>query len=201
MSAAALEREAHRHLAALVRGLDGLAADIPKLGGWGRVAARRLAEGRQILAVGNGGSAAHAQHLVSELVGRYQSERRALRAIALSVDPSVVTAIVNDYGIDEMFARQVDAHARPRDILVAFSTSGASRNVLAAVRRARAGGVHTWALTGPAPNPLASVCDETLAVAAGTTATIQEVHQVAIHLFCEALDRQLDRADAVGAPS
>jgi D-sedoheptulose 7-phosphate isomerase len=201
MSRTDREREAHQHLAALVRRLDDLAADISKLGRWGRTAARVLGRDGQLLAVGNGGSAAHAQHLVSELVGRYKRERRALRAASLSVDPSIVTALVNDYGIDEMFARQVDAHARTGDILVAFSTSGASRNVLAAVRRARAAGMRTWAFTGAAPNPLASVCDEALAVATTATATIQEVHQVAIHLFCEALDRELAGAEPVGATS
>jgi D-sedoheptulose 7-phosphate isomerase len=121
-------------------------------------------------------------------VGRYCGERDPFSAIALASEPSTVTAITNDYGIEVMFARQVAAHGRAGDVFVGFSTSGRSPNVVAAAREARVHGLRTWAFTGPEPNPLAACCDDCLCVAARTTATVQEVHQVALHLLCEAFD-------------
>jgi phosphoheptose isomerase len=179
------------HLAALTDSLRQLEGELDTLGGWGERLAGRLLEGRRLLAVGNGGSAAQAQHLTAELVGRYQSERQPLSAICLHGDSSSLTAICNDYGIEEGFARQVRAHGRAGDVLVALSTSGRSANVLAAVRAAREVGVETWALTGPAPNPLAELCDEAVALRCGSAATVQELHQVALHLICGALDREI----------
>ena len=191
------ERVGHQHLAALVRALDGLAADLGRLESWGHRLAATLVCGGRLLAVGNGGSAAHAQHLTSELVGRYRRERRAMSAIALHADTSSLTAVANDYGLDEAFARPVRAHGRPGDVLVALSTSGHSRNVLAAVTTARELGLTTWALTGCAPNPLERLCDDALVVQSPMTATVQETHQVAIHLLCEAVDREIEALDAV----
>ncbi len=124
--------------------------------------------GGRLLACGNGGSAAEAQHLTGELVGRFRHERRPLSAIALHADTSATTAIVNDYGDHEVFARQVAAHGRPGDVLVCLSTSGSSQNVVAAAKAAHELGVTTWALTGPAPNPLAALCDEAVTVEAPT---------------------------------
>jgi D-sedoheptulose 7-phosphate isomerase len=141
--------------------------------------------------VGNGGSAAQAQHLTSELVGRYRDDRPPLSALALHAESSSYTAICNDYGGAHGFARQVRAHGRPGDILVALSTSGRSPNVLAAVEAADDGGLVTWALTGPRPNPLASAAADAVCVDAEATATVQEVHQVAVHLLCAALDVEL----------
>ena len=126
-------------------------------------------------------------HLTAELVGRYLVDRRPFSAIALHADTSALTAIVNDYGPDDGFARGVRAHGRPGDILVALSTSGRSANVLEAVSAAADGDLFVLALTGPAPNPLALVADEALCVDAPTP-TVQEVHQVAIHLLCAAVD-------------
>ncbi|MFD4368501.1 SIS domain-containing protein [Rhodococcus sp. NPDC058521] len=158
---------------------------------WGRrLADVYRAEGR-LLACGNGGSAAEAQHLTGELVGRFRSERQPLSAIALHAETSALTAIANDYGGDELFARQVRAHGRRGDVLVALSTSGASTNVVAAAKAAHDIGVDTWALTGPAPNPLASLCHDAVAVEAPTVATVQEMHLVLIHAMCEALDAEL----------
>ncbi|MDP9480716.1 MAG: SIS domain-containing protein, partial [Actinomycetota bacterium] len=137
---------------------------------------------------GNGGSAALAQHLASELVGRYRDDRLAFSALALHSEGASLTSITNDYGADEAFARQVRAHGRAKDVLVALSTSGHSRNVLAAVAAARERGMRTWALTGRSPNPLADRCDEAICVDAPATATVQEVHQVVVHLMCAALD-------------
>jgi D-sedoheptulose 7-phosphate isomerase len=179
---------AHRHLLALRRALTGLEWELERLERLGDDLARLLLDGGRLLAVGNGGSAAHAQHLTAELVGRYRSERSPLSAISLHADTSALTAIANDYGFEEAFARQVRAHGRPGDVLVAFSTSGASPNVLAAVTAARASGLTTWGITGPAPNGLITLCDDGIVVDAETS-TVQEIHQVAIHILCDAVDR------------
>lgn len=190
-TAALHERVGHGHLAALVRALDSLVGDLDRLDGWGRRLAGVLVCRGRLLAVGNGGSAAQAQHLTSELVGRYRDEREPLSAIAIHADTSALTAIANDYGIDEAFARPVRAHGRPGDVLVALSTSGRSPNVLAAIRAARELGMTTWAMTGRGPNPSVQACDDALLADSPVTATVQEVHQVAIHLVCEAVDREL----------
>jgi D-sedoheptulose 7-phosphate isomerase len=186
------ERLGHQHLADLVRALDGLAAVLGRVEHWGRRLAGVLLSGGRLLAVGNGGSAAQAEHLTSELVGRYRGERPALSAIAIHAETSALTAVANDYGIEEAFARPVRAHGRPDDVLLALSTSGRSPNVLAAVDAARRIGLTTWALTGRAPNPLTRRCHDALAVDTPVTATVQEVHQVAIHLVCEAVDREVE---------
>lgn len=180
-----------RHLAELRTALDHLEDDCVQLDRWGARLAAVLGGGGRLLACGNGGSAAHAQHLTAELVGRFHDDRQPLAAIALHADTSALTAIVNDYGADEAFARQVVAHGRAGDVLVALSTSGCSANVLAAVERARLLGVHTLALTGALPNPLAAACDEAVAVQSPTATTVQEVHQVCVHLLCAALEQHL----------
>lgn len=176
------------HLAALTRPLAALEDDLERIDRWGRHLAGVLSGGGRLLAVGNGGSAAQAQHLTSELVGRYRDERRPFSALALHAETSSVTAIGNDYGPEEVFARQVGAHGRAGDVLVALSTSGRSPNVLAAVREGLACGLTVWSLTGRAPNPLADACHEALVVDAPYTATVQEVHQVVVHLLCAAVD-------------
>jgi D-sedoheptulose 7-phosphate isomerase len=184
------------HLDELRRALEELETELARLERFGEDLGRRLLAGGRLLAVGNGGSAAHAQHLTAELVGRYRTERPALSAIALHAETSSLTAIANDYGIEEAFARQVRAHGRPGDVLVAISTSGASPNVLAAVDAAQACGLATWALTGPRPNDLAARCDEAVAIA-GATPTVQEIHQVAIHIVCDGVDRVATDVDAL----
>jgi D-sedoheptulose 7-phosphate isomerase len=185
---------ATEHLAALDVALRHLRRRLPEVQSWGARLAQRLSGGGRLLVAGNGGSAAHAQHLTAELVGRYRAERRPLSAIALHAETSALTAIVNDYGPDEAFARQVEAHGRPGDILLCISTSGGSPNVLAAAAAADAIGLDTWALTGPAPNPLCEAADEAVSVSGSTTATVQEVHQVVIHLICDAVDAALPEA-------
>ena len=179
------------HLATLTASLHRLEAELDVLAGWGERLASRLLEGGRLLAVGNGGSAAQAQHLTAELVGRYETERDPLSAICLHGDTSSLTAICNDYGLEQAFARQVRAHGNAGDVLIALSTSGRSANVLAAVRAARERGLQTWALTGAAPNPLADLADEAVALDCGSTATVQELHQVALHLICGAVDREV----------
>lgn len=155
---------------------------------WGRRLAGRLPAGARLLVAGNGGSAAQAQHLSAEFVGRYDGERPPYSSIVLHGDPSAVTAIANDYGVEEMFARQVAAHGRPGDVCLLMSTSGRSANLLAAARTARAGGLEVWAMTGARPNPLADLADETLVIDCPETSTVQELHLVAVHLVCEAFD-------------
>ncbi|NGO07413.1 SIS domain-containing protein [Streptomyces sp. HC44] len=159
---------------------------------WGARLAAVLTGGGRLLAAGNGGSAAQAQHLTAELVGRYRTDRPPFSAIALHADTSSTTAIANDYGVDEVFARQVRAHGRRGDVLVLLSTSGASANLLSAANAAREAGLRVWALTGPAPNPLAAGSDESLCVGAPSAATVQELHLVAVHMLCAAFDAALD---------
>ena len=182
---------ADEHVGALARALGGLREQAPRLEDWGRDLAGRLAGGARVLAAGNGGSAAEAEHFTAELVGRFVTDRQPLSALCLHGDGAAFTAIGNDFGPEEAFARQVHAHGRPGDVLVALSTSGASPNVLAAADAAREAGVTVWALTGPAPNPLAARADDAVCVEAATTATVQELHLVALHVLCGAVDRAL----------
>jgi D-sedoheptulose 7-phosphate isomerase len=179
------------HLAALTDPLAALELELVRIAHWGTHAAQVLVGGGRLLSVGNGGSAAQAQHLTSELVGRYREDRPPLSALALHADSSSLTAIGNDFGAEEAFARQVRAHGRPGDIALALSTSGRSANVLSAVEAAHAGGLTTWALTGEAPNPLAELADDAVCVEASSTATVQEVHQVILHLLCEAVEEEV----------
>ncbi|GAA3825097.1 MULTISPECIES: SIS domain-containing protein [Amycolatopsis] len=179
-------------LAATMRDLTALA---PRIEAWGRHLAEVLGAGGRLLACGNGGSAAEAQHLTGELVGRFVNDRQPLSAIALHADTSAATAIVNDYGDQEVFARQVRAHGRPGDVLVALSTSGRSQNVCAAAKTAHELGMTTWALTGPGPNALSSVSDDAVMIDAPSTGTVQEAHLAVIHGLCAALD------EALGVPS
>jgi D-sedoheptulose 7-phosphate isomerase len=178
------------HLTALTDALAAF-AEQTVTDRWGEHLAAHLSAGGRLLAAGNGGSAAQAQHLTAELVGRYASERQPLSALALHAETSSTTAIVNDYGADEVFARQVAAHGRPGDVLLLLSTSGRSGNLVTAAARGRDRGLTVWALTGPAPNPLASAAHDALCVDAEATATIQEIHLVAVHLVCDALDAAL----------
>ncbi|MET9686568.1 D-sedoheptulose-7-phosphate isomerase [Streptomyces coeruleorubidus] len=161
---------------------------LERIADWGSRLADVLAGGGRLLAAGNGGSAAQAQHLTAELVGRYRQERRAYSALALHAETSSVTAIGNDYGFDHVYARQVSAHGRPGDILMLLSTSGRSANLIAAAVTARQAGLRVWALTGRGPNPLAEAAHEALCVDAGSTANVQEIHLVAVHLLCECFD-------------
>jgi D-sedoheptulose 7-phosphate isomerase len=179
------------HVAALADALGGFAEQLERMDRWGRELADRLAAGGRLLAVGNGGSAAQAQHLTAEIVGRYHVDRPPFSAVALHTEPAALTAILNDYGVEQVFARQVAAHGRLGDVLIAMSTSGRSGNVLAAATTARELGVTTWAMTGPAPNPLAELADDALAVDASETAIVQELHLLALHLVCAAFDNHL----------
>lgn len=157
----------------------------------GLAMAAALKAGGKVLVFGNGGSAADAQHLAGELVGRYLVDRRALPAIALVTDPSIVTAVGNDLGFDEIFRRQVQAHGRPGDVAIGISTSGRSRNVLAAVEWARAHGLVTVGLTGGGGGDLARLVDHLIDVPSHETPRIQEVHGLVVHLLCQIVEEDL----------
>jgi type III pantothenate kinase len=182
---------ASAHADDLRSALAAAASGFARAEEWGARLGDRLRAGGRLLAVGNGGSAAEAQHLTAELVGRFETDRAPLSAICLHGDASSLTAIANDFGIEEAFARQVRGHGRRGDVLIALSTSGRSPNVLAAARAARECGLTVWGLTGPAPNPLADLCDEVVAFDTERTSTVQELHLVAIHVLCGAVDAVL----------
>jgi D-sedoheptulose 7-phosphate isomerase len=178
------------HVASLAGALGSVTAHLGTLDRWGRLLADVLcgeARGR-LLAAGNGGSAAQAQHLTAELVGRYRADRPPFSAICLTAETSSLTAIANDYPADELFARQVEAHGRPGDVLVLLSTSGRSPNAVAAARRAGECGITVLAMTGPAPNPLVAAAHDAVSIDSPWTATVQECHLVALHLVCAAFD-------------
>ncbi|MGY4642336.1 PfkB family carbohydrate kinase [Cellulomonas sp. URHB0016] len=182
------------HLDELSAALDAVREQATTVDEWGRLLAGRLAAGGRVLAAGNGGSAAEAQHLTAELVGRFVAERRPYSAIALCAETSSLTAITNDYGADEMFARQVEAHGRAGDVLLLLSTSGRSPNVVRAAERGRSLGMRVWALTGRGPNPLAAASDDALCVPAASTAAVQAAHLVLVHALCAAVDAHLPAA-------
>jgi D-sedoheptulose 7-phosphate isomerase len=182
---------AHDHLNELVTAVDQFRPCVDVADSWGTRLAAVLDSGGRLLAAGNGGSAAQAQHLTAELVGRYCLDRDPFSAIALHAETSAVTAILNDYGVEELFARQVRAHGRPGDVCLLMSTSGRSSNIVAAAHAARERGLAVWAMTGAAPNPLAEFADDALCVNALDTATVQEIHLVALHLVCEEFDAAL----------
>ena len=141
-----------------------------------------------MLAFGNGGSAADAQHLAAELVGRYLVNRRALPAIALTTDPSVLTAVSNDMGFDAVFRRQIEAHGKPGDVAFGITTSGRSNNVLEALAAARELSLVTVALTGAGGGRLPGMVDYLIDVPHKETPRIQEVHAMVVHILCEIVE-------------
>ena len=147
--------------------------------------------GNKLLVMGNGGSAADAQHFVAEMVGRFKLERKALPAIALSTDTSILTAIGNDYGFDAVFSRQVEAHAVAGDVAVGISTSGNSPNVLKALQLARERGCRTIGLLGKDGGSIITVCDLALVIPTSDTPRIQEGHITIIHIVCDLVEKAL----------
>lgn len=158
---------------------------------------RSLRGGGRVLIAGNGGSAAQAEHFAAELVGRFLCERAPFAAIALSADTSIVTAVANDYGYVEVFARQVSAFARPGDALVAISTSGNSENVVRAAEVAIALDIPVISLTGEAPSRLSERSTVAILAPAKETPTIQELHLVMVHHLAEMVERQLTGRDDI----
>jgi D-sedoheptulose 7-phosphate isomerase len=158
--------------------------------------AESLRAGGKVLTFGNGGSAADAQHFAGELVGRYLRDRAAWPALALTTDPSVITAVGNDLGYDMVFRRQVEAHGRPGDVAFAISTSGRSRNVLEAVRLARERGLVTVGLTGGGGGTLRGLVDHLIDVPHPHTPRIQEVHGMVVHVLCQIVEEALAPLEA-----
>lgn len=188
----AAHRAVLQHLSDLGPAVASVQAQALHLTGWGVELAGRLMAGHRLLAAGNGGSAAEAQHLTAELVGRFDGERQAFSAIALHAETSAVTAIANDYGFDQLYARQVLGHGRRGDVLILLSTSGRSPNLLRAAEAARQTGITTWALTGRGPNPLSEACDDAVSIDA-RAASAQEAHLIALHALCRAFDAEVSR--------
>jgi D-sedoheptulose 7-phosphate isomerase len=174
------------HLATIQNLLD---ASLPEIERSGQLICEALSSGRKVLLCGNGGSAADAQHIAAELVGCYEKQRRSWPAIALTTDTSALTAVSNDLGYEQVFARQVAGLAQAGDVLIAISTSGKSKNVLRAAERARELGCKTIALTGATAEPLGSLCDMALAVPSRRTSRVQEAHITIGHLWCEMVDQ------------
>jgi D-sedoheptulose 7-phosphate isomerase len=168
-----------------------LGAEAPRIARWAALLKTCLAGGGVVVTAGNGGSAAHAAHLAGELTGRFMHERPPLRAVCLASDGPTITAIANDYGYEEVFARQVRALVQPGDVVVLFSMSGRSANVVSAARASRLCGGLTLAFTGAGANPLRDVADDVIAPTAPNTAAIQDAHQVALHALCAGLDHLL----------
>ena len=142
----------------------------------------------QVLTCGNGGSAADAQHMVAELVGRFSRDRRGLAAVALTADTSVLTSVANDYGFDRVFARQVEALGRPGDVLLGISTSGASQNIVLALEAASARGLRTIALTGRDGGAVGRAAQIHVNVPSESTPRTQEVHRTLLHAICDLVD-------------
>ncbi len=181
--------EHHRVIAAA-------ASQLPQVQALADALCTALGAGHKLLIFGNGGSAAEAQHFAGELLGRFRATRRPLPAIALSTDPSTLTGIANDFGYDEIFARQVEALAGPGDIVIGITTSGRSENIVRGLRAARAGGAMAVAWTGADPGLTSASADMLLTVPSTTTARIQETHTLMMHSICVAVDAWLARPEA-----
>jgi len=188
-------------LPTIARGLDDAVALHQQVRGGSLEAVARAADlmtaaygdDGKVLAFGNGGSAADAQHFAAELVGRFEHDRSGLAAVALTTDTCVMTSVANDYGFERIFARQIEALGRAGDVAVAISTSGRSPNVIAAVREAAARGLRTVALTGRDGGALGSMVDVHINVPHDTTCRVQEVHMTLLHALCEIVERRIVR--------
>jgi D-sedoheptulose 7-phosphate isomerase len=152
-----------------------------------------LRSGNKILLIGNGGSAADAQHIAAEIIGRYKQDRPAFAAVALTTDTSALTAIANDYGFEQVFARQVEGLGNRGDVLLAFSTSGRSPNILAALRTARARGLVTVGFTGSKGETLGALCDHLLVSPSDDTPIVQQVHLAVAHGICDEIEQTMMR--------
>jgi len=177
------------HQNTIQRVIDTLTEDIEKAC---ELMITTLKSGNKVLFAGNGGSAADAQHLAAELTGRFVKERKALPGIALTVDTSAITAIANDYHYNRVFARQVEAYARPGDLFIGISTSGNSEGILNAFETATALGCKTLGLSGRDGGKMTGLCDLNIVVPSDTTARIQEMHILIGHIMCQAVDEVFD---------
>lgn len=164
---------------------------VAQIAAAGKLVTDTLHDGGAVLVCGNGGSAADAQHIAGELAGRYQRDRKAFNCLALTTNSSNLTAIANDFGYDRVFARQVEAHLRPGDLLWAISTSGNSASIIEAAKTAKDRGGKVLGFTGLSGGKLAPLCDVCFQAPAEVTYQIQQLHQVAYHIICDLVEREL----------
>jgi D-sedoheptulose 7-phosphate isomerase len=187
------------HLKQSLTALERATQDAALLGAARKIAAvviAALRSGNKLLIIGNGGSAADAQHIAAEIVGRYKQDRPAWAAIALTTDTSALTAIANDYGFEQVFARQVEGLGQRGDVLLALSTSGRSPNILAALRTARQRGLVTIGFTGPRGEALGEFCDHLLVAPSADTPIVQQIHLAVAHGICDEIEQTLTREAA-----
>jgi D-sedoheptulose 7-phosphate isomerase len=187
------------HLKQSLAALERATQDAALLGAARKIAAviiAALRSGNKILLIGNGGSAADAQHIAAEIVGRYKQERPAWAAIALTTDTSALTAIANDYDFERVFVRQVEGLGQRGDVLLALSTSGRSRNILAALRTARERGLVTIGFTGTKGEALGALCDHLLVSPSDDTPIVQQIHLAAAHGICDEIEQTMMREAA-----
>jgi D-sedoheptulose 7-phosphate isomerase len=187
------------HLKQSLAALERATQDAALLGAARKIAAvviAALRSGNKLLIIGNGGSAADAQHIAAEIVGRYKQDRPAWAAIALTTDTSALTAIANDYGFEQVFARQVEGLGQRGDVLLALSTSGRSANILAALRTARERGLVTIGFTGTKGKTLGEFCDHLLAAPSADTPIVQQIHLAVAHGICDEIEQTLMREAA-----
>ncbi len=183
----------HAYLRDTIAVFETLAADeavLAEVGKAAAITAERLLNGGKLLAAGNGGSAADAQHLAAEFVGRLVADRPAMRAIALTTDSSILTSVTNDYGYQAVFRRQLEGLADPGDVFFAISTSGTSANILEALRYARAAGIVTIGLTGQNGGAMRQWCDHLIVAPSSVTAHIQEAHLAIEHMFSSLVEKR-----------
>ena len=183
-----IRNQLQEHVETIQRVAESMAPDIESCS---TLMISALKKGNKLLIMGNGGSAADAQHMAAEFVGRFLLERKALPAIALTTDTSILTAVGNDYGFDEIFKRQVEALARPGDVVIGISTSGHSNNVFHAVMAANEIGCKTIGLLGREGGNIAGIVDVNLTVPVQETPRIQEAHVTIIHILCDLVERNL----------
>jgi D-sedoheptulose 7-phosphate isomerase len=184
------------HLKLSLAGLERANVDTDMLAAARRIAAAIVAAlraGNKLLIIGNGGSAADAQHIAAEIIGRYKQDRPGYAAIALTTDTSALTAITNDYGFERVFARQVEALGQPGDVLLALSTSGRSPNILAALRKARERGLVTVGFTGTRGEAMRACCDHLLVAPSDDTPVVQQIHLAVAHGICEEIEQAMMR--------
>jgi D-sedoheptulose 7-phosphate isomerase len=187
------------HLKQSLAGLERANGDAALLATAGAIASAMIAAlraGNKILLIGNGGSAADAQHIAAEIIGRYKQDRPAYAALALTTDTSALTAIANDYGFEQVFARQIEGLGQRGDVLLAISTSGRSANIVAALRTARARGLVTIGFTGSKGQSLGVLCDHLLVSPSDDTPVIQQIHLTVAHGICDQIEQSMMREPA-----
>ena len=182
-----IEQEINEHINVAGQ-MHSLTDDIVKISS---LCIDSIRSGGKILIFGNGGSAADAQHIAAELVGRYKSERRGLPAVALTTDTSALTSIGNDFGYDQIFQRQIEALAKPEDIVIGISTSGNSFNVISALKLSKKKGCKTIGLSGSDGGDMNKICDVNIVVPASDTPRIQEMHILIGHTMCHLIEQNM----------